>query len=66
MVAIHTGMHRGELLALKWNEVDLHAGAITVREAKSGETERHLDNFALRQSVNKTISRHAFVKSRMM
>jgi integrase len=38
--AIHTGLRKGELLELKWDEVDLVAGAITLRKTKSGEVER--------------------------
>jgi integrase len=37
LVAIHTGMRLGELLALTWRDVDLASGTITIREAKSGE-----------------------------
>jgi integrase len=50
-VAIHTGMRRGELLKLKWNDVDMAAGAITIREAKSGETERIPINQTARQTL---------------
>jgi integrase len=37
LVAIHTGMRLGELLALTWKDVDLGSGTIAIREAKSGE-----------------------------
>ncbi len=33
MVAIHTGLRRGELLGLKWTDVDLDAGMLTVRRS---------------------------------
>jgi integrase len=33
LVALHTGMRRGELLALRWRNVDLDARMIRVREA---------------------------------
>jgi integrase len=39
-VAIHTGMRRGELLKLAWDDVDFVSGTIHVREAKSGEGRR--------------------------
>jgi integrase len=29
-VAIHTGLRRGELLGLKWTDVDLEAGTLAV------------------------------------
>ncbi len=35
--ALHTGMRLGELLALKWKDVDFANGTILVREAKAGE-----------------------------
>jgi integrase len=39
-VAIHTGMRRGELLRLKWSDVDFVSGTIFVRVSKSGEGRR--------------------------
>jgi len=36
-VAIDTRMRRGELLCLKWDEVDFVSGTIVVRLSKSGE-----------------------------
>ncbi len=33
MVAIHTGLRRGELLGLKWTDADLEAGTLTVRRS---------------------------------
>jgi integrase len=41
VVAINTGMRRGELLSLRWDEVDLHSGTITVKQSKSGRV-RHV------------------------
>jgi integrase len=40
IVAIHTGMRRGELLNLTWTEVDLVGGTVFVRRSKSGEGRR--------------------------
>lgn len=37
IVALHTGMRLGELLPLRWMDVDFAAGTILVREAKAGE-----------------------------
>ena len=35
-LAIHTGMRKGELLGLKWQDVNFLSGTIWIREAKSG------------------------------
>ncbi len=39
-VAIHTGMRRGELLNLTWDDVDLVGSSVFVRRSKSGEGRR--------------------------
>ncbi len=36
IVAIHTGMRKGELLALKWNEVDFYSKTLTIRRGQGG------------------------------
>jgi len=40
VVAIHTGLRVGELLKLRWPDVDFGSASIHVREAKSGEGRR--------------------------
>jgi|SRR5208282_1137149 len=40
VLALNTGMRRGELLALRWKDIDLVNRTITIREAKSGEGRR--------------------------
>ena len=37
MLAISTGMRQGEIMNLKWNQVDLKKGQITLFETKNGE-----------------------------
>jgi integrase len=38
VLALATGMRQGEILGLRWNNVDLKAGRITLHETKNGET----------------------------
>ena len=37
-LALNTGLRRGELLGLSWEDVDLRTGSLTVRRSKHGET----------------------------
>ncbi len=37
VLAIHTGMRQGELLALRWDDVDLDAGVLRVRGTKTAK-----------------------------
>jgi integrase len=37
---IHTGLRLGELLKLRWSDIDLGSGSLHVREAKSGQGRR--------------------------
>ncbi|SRR5258705_6364485 len=37
ILALHTGMHRGELQALKWQDVDFSAGTLRIRRDKAGD-----------------------------
>jgi integrase len=39
-IALHTGMRRGELLNLTWDDIDFVSGTIFVRTSKSGEGRR--------------------------
>ena len=36
-LALHTGMRRGELQALKWQDVDFNAGTLRIRRDKAGD-----------------------------
>ncbi|MHC4621322.1 MAG: tyrosine-type recombinase/integrase [Planctomycetota bacterium] len=37
VVALNTGLRRGELLTLQWEQVDMHEKVITVKHSKSGK-----------------------------
>ena len=37
MMALHTGMRKGEILNLKWADVDMHNRTITIRKTKNNE-----------------------------
>ena len=37
VVAIHTGMRKGELLNLEWDQVNLEQGIISLVDTKNGE-----------------------------
>lgn len=39
-VALHTGCRQGELLALKWHDVDFVSGTFLLRDTKAGESRR--------------------------
>ena len=36
LVALHTGMRKGEQLSLRWTDIDFHQRRLTIRESKSG------------------------------
>ena len=40
VLAVHTGMRQGELLALRWEDVDLDAGVLRVRGTKTARSRR--------------------------
>jgi integrase len=39
-LVLFTGMRRGELFKLKWNDVDFHRGFIHIREPKGGKSQK--------------------------
>ena len=48
-VALHTGLRRGELLGLRWQDVDFHTNTLTVARSKHGEARRLPMNALVRQ-----------------
>ena len=48
-VALHTGLRRGELLGLRWEDVDFHTDTLTVARSKHGEARRVPMNSRVRQ-----------------
>ena len=52
IVALNTGMRRGEILRMKWADLDFSRGIVTVPEAKNGEM-RHIPmNAHLRKTLS--------------
>jgi integrase len=41
MLALHTGMRRGEILNLEWRDLDFNTGSILIRDSKNGQP-RHI------------------------
>jgi len=39
-IALYSGMRRGEIFKLKWTDIDLHKGFITIREPKGGKSQK--------------------------
>ena len=49
LMVLNTGMRRGELFKLKWNEVDVERGFIHIRDPKGGADQKIPMNEATRQ-----------------
>jgi integrase len=54
VLAVHTGMRQGELLALRWEDVDLEADVLRVRGTKTARSRRTVK---LSQRASEAISR---------
>jgi integrase len=63
IVALHTGMRKGELLALRWEDVEFYTGTLRVREAKSGEGRSVVMNSLVRDTL-KAVRRGQIQKAR--
>ncbi len=53
ITALHTGMRRGEILNLKWDNVDIVHGFISLTETKNGERREVPINGTVRESLSK-------------
>ncbi len=53
VTALHTGMRRGELLGLRWEQIDLQHGFITLTETKNGEGRQIPIDQTLRETINR-------------
>jgi len=61
IVALGTGMRRGEILALKWTDLDLVRGIITITMSKSGRARKILTSGAVAAALGGVPRRAEFV-----
>lgn len=52
-MALFTGMRRGELFKLRWEDVDFHRGSIFIRDPKGGSSQKIPLNDAARELLEK-------------
>jgi integrase len=57
LTALYTGMRRGEMFKLKWQDIDFHRGFITLRDPKGGPDQKIPLNEAAR-AVFKSAPKH--------
>ncbi|MEE8151959.1 MAG: site-specific integrase, partial [candidate division NC10 bacterium] len=53
IVALHTGLRQGELLGLRWRDVDFEVGILTVERSKHGEVHRVPMNSLVVETLSK-------------
>lgn len=53
LMALYTGMRRGELFKLQWRDIDTENGFITIREPKGGKSQKVPLNDGARAVLNK-------------
>ncbi|HWN11634.1 MAG TPA: site-specific integrase [Pyrinomonadaceae bacterium] len=51
ILALHTGMRRGEILSLRWNQIDFARGLILVQRTKSGRDRMIPMNSIIRETL---------------
>jgi len=56
-VALNTGMRRGEILKLKWDDVDLRNGFLLAKDTKNGESRAVPINAAVREVLGGIVRR---------
>ncbi|MBI4381404.1 MAG: site-specific integrase [candidate division NC10 bacterium] len=68
--ALHTGLRKGELLHLRWDDVDFHTGTLTVIRSKHGEVRRVPMNRVVKDTLltmkreQKVLSQYVFCTPR--
>ena len=55
--SVHTGLRWSEQVGLKWRDIDLHAGVVTIPRSKNGE-QRHVPLNSVARSVLYDLSLH--------
>ena len=68
LVAYHHGLRASELVALRWDDIDLATGRLHVRRAKSGDASVHpisaRESRALRKLLREAPSPYVFISER--
>jgi integrase len=59
-VALYTGMRRGEMFKLKWNDIDFHRGFIAIRNPKGGVSQK----IPLNEQARQVLENHPKTKGK--
>ncbi len=66
-IALYSGMRRGEIFKLRWDDIDLHRGFITIREPKGGKDQKiplNANTKAVVNDIPQTESEYLFPSKR--
>ncbi len=61
IIAVQTGMRRGEILALKWKNINFRKGYIEIEDSKSGESRKVPMNSTVYETLKGLDKSHAYI-----
>lgn len=61
IIAVNTGMRRGEILSLKWKNINFRKGYIEIEDSKSGESRKVPMNSTVYETLKELDKSHSFV-----